>query len=313
MKKGITISVLIFFSFHLHVSENHHFKQEYSVLHTASGDIYGTLFTPKEESLSPVAILISGSGPTDRNGNQPGLQNNSLKMLAEALVSHGISSLRYDKRAIGKSKIKNLSEFDLRFEHYVEDVTAWVKWLKEKNKFKEITIIGHSEGSLIGMLASQKGDVDKFISLAGAGRSADKLLKEQLGNKFIVSYFAFPLIDDLVQGETVKAPFFLKTLLRDSVQPYLTSWFKYDPADEISKLNIPILVVQGTADIQVKVEDAERLLRANEEVEIKIIPGMNHILKNSKLDRKENMLTYNQPNLPINEELIGTLVAFFEQ
>ena len=100
-------------------------------------------------------------------------------------------------------------EEDLRFEDYIDDAVAWAKWLKEKGQFNQIVVIGHSEGSLIGIIASQKGDVDKFISLAGPGRSADKLLKEQLGDKTILSYFAFPLIDDLVQGKSVKAPFFL--------------------------------------------------------------------------------------------------------
>ena len=312
VKKGLVKNFFLLFL--LFVTTNMfsyaEFREESSVLQTATGSIYGTLLLPKVDKIFSVAILISGSGPTDRNGNQPKLQNNSLKMLANALASHGIASLRYDKRAIGQSRIENLSEEDLRFEDYIDDAVAWAKWLKEKGQFNQIVVIGHSEGSLIGIIASQKGDVDKFISLAGPGRSADKLLKEQLGDKTILSYFAFPLIDDLVQGKSVKAPFFLKTLFRGSVQPYLISWFKYDPSVEISKLAIPCLVVQGTNDIQVTVEDAKQLTSVNNRIKLKIINGMNHVLKNTKLDKKENIKSYNQPDLPINKELINELVYF---
>ncbi|HHZ84278.1 MAG TPA: alpha/beta hydrolase, partial [Gammaproteobacteria bacterium] len=181
------------------------YKEESVVLQTPVGSVYGTLLLPNTIN-NHVALIISGSGPTDRNGNQPNLVNNSLKMLAESLYSHGIASLRYDKRAIAESKIDNLSESDIRFEHYVQDAAAWSTWLKENDRFNNITIVGHSEGSLVGMLAANEVDIDKFVSLAGPGKSADKVIKEQLGSKRVVSYFAFPLIDDLVQGKTVNPP-----------------------------------------------------------------------------------------------------------
>ena len=313
MKKRILFSFLVLFFFGLPMFSENFFREEPSVLITGTGNIHGTLLLPKGKEAFAVAILIAGSGPTDRNGNQANLQNNSLKMLAKAIGSRGIASLRYDKRGIGQSQIKNLSESELRFEDYVEDTIAWVKWLKEDNKFSEIIIIGHSEGSLIGMMASQRGGVKKFISLSGPGRSADKLLKEQLEKKPLISYFSNPIIDDLVQGKTTKAPFFLKNLFRNSVQPYLISWFKYDPSIEIAKLKIPSLVIQGTTDIQVKVADAKKLAGVNKEIKLIVIQGMNHILKNTKLDQKENIKSYNQPNLPINEELVRELVTFIKE
>ena len=173
-------------------------------------------------------------------------------------------------------------------------------------------MVGHSEGSLIGIIASQTGIVDKFISLAGPGKSADKLLKEQLSKKPMVSYFASQIIDDLVQRKQVEAPFFLKPLFRDSVQPYLISWFNYDPSIEISKLTIPSLIIQGTNDIQVTVEDAELLSSSNEISKLIIIQGMNHILKNTKLDEGENIKSYNNPTLPLNEELVKKIVEFIK-
>ena len=189
MKIPFLVSILFMFS---EVFSEIEYKEEFPVLRTNAGDIFGTLYVPEPYKRLPVAILVAGSGPTDRNGNQPKLKNNSLKMLAEALGSNGIASLRYDKRAIGQSKIKNLVEEDLRFEHYIEDAKAWSNLLKDKNQFNQIIMVGHSEGSLIGIIASQTGIVDKFISLAGPGKSADKLLKEQLSKKPMVSYFASP-------------------------------------------------------------------------------------------------------------------------
>ena len=309
MKIPFLVSILFMFS---EVFSEIEYKEEFPVLRTNAGDIFGTLYVPEPYKRLPVAILVAGSGPTDRNGNQPKLKNNSLKMLAEALGSNGIASLRYDKRAIGQSKIKNLVEEDLRFEHYIEDAKAWSNLVKDKNQFNQIIMVGHSEGSLIGIIASQTGIVDKFISLAGPGKSADKLLKKQLSKKPMVSYFASQIIDDLVQRKQVEVPFFLKPLFRDSVQPYLISWFNYDPSIEISKLTIPSLIIQGTNDIQVTVEDAELLSSSNETSKLIIIQGMNHILKNTKLDEGENIKSYNNPTLPLNEELVKKIVEFIK-
>ena len=307
--KVLAIITAFIFPIFLQIVAEDSYKEESVVLQTPVGSVYGTLLLPNTIN-NHVALIISGSGPTDRNGNQPNLVNNSLKMLAESLYSHGIASLRYDKRAIAESKIDNLSESDIRFEHYVQDAAAWSTWLKGNDRFNNITIVGHSEGSLVGMLAANEVDIDKFVSLAGPGKSADKVIKEQLGSKRVVSYFAFPLIDDLVQGKTVNPPFFLKTLFRPTVQPYLISWFKYDPSVEIKKLKVPCLVIQGTTDIQVKVKDALLLANANKRVSLKIIEGMNHILKNTPLEQKENLKSYNRPDLPVNAELIREIVNF---
>ncbi len=92
--------------------------------------IYGTLKLAGGEKAMPVVLIISGSGPTDRDGNTPAGKNNSISMLSNALASNGISSLRYDKRGIGKSKIANLKEESLRFEDYISDAAAWIQKLK---------------------------------------------------------------------------------------------------------------------------------------------------------------------------------------
>ena len=158
-------------------------------LKTPTGDLEGTLLTSESNALGRVALIIAGSGPTDRDGNNQAMKNNSLKMLAVELGKDGISSLRYDKRAIGKSQKAGLKEVDIRFENYIQDAKDWVTYLKNEMKFKEVIVIGHSEGSLIGMIASRGKNVSKYISLAGAGQSADKIIREQLKSQPPFGYY----------------------------------------------------------------------------------------------------------------------------
>lgn len=281
-------------------------------LKTKTGTLEGSLLVPKGKTDIPVALIIAGSGPTDRDGNNPIMKNNSLKMLAYELFKHGIASMRYDKRAVGKSRKAGLKENDLRFETYIEDAKGWINLLKKDKRFSQIIVIGHSEGSLIGMIASQGENVDKFISIAGVGQSADKTIKEQLkAQPPMVLEISSPIIDKLVKGETVKdVNPMLYSLFRPSIQPYMISWFKYDPQKEIAKLKKPILIVQGTTDIQVSTKDAELLAKANKKAEKKIIKGMNHILKEAELDRLKNIQTYNQPELPLKPELAKSIINF---
>lgn len=283
-------------------------------LQTSTGELSGTLTVPILKGTFPVALIIAGSGPTDRNGNNPQMKNNSLLLLAHELAAQGIASIRYDKRGIGKSASAMISEEQLSFENYVEDANAWASELKADPRFNRLIIVGHSEGSLIGMLASEKADV--FVSLAGAGRSIDVILKEQLaeqlsGKKKLLRA-ANEGLSKLKEGKLVEdAPVELFGLFRPSIQPYMMSWMKYDPAVEICNLKIPIVIVQGTTDLQVKEEDAVILFKAHPlNARLIIIENMNHVLKIAPLDRAKNIETYSNPELPLAEELcrvLGTL------
>lgn len=258
----------------------------------------------------PVALIIAGSGPTDRDGNNPMMKNNSLKILASELSKNGIATLRYDKRGIAESKAAGKSESDLRFDDYVNDAKGWIQLLKQDKRFSKVIVIGHSEGSLIGMLAGTTAN--KFISIAGAGQSADKILKEQLSSQpKEVQDLSFPMIDSLQNGKTIdNVPPILNSLFRPTVQPYMISWFKYDPQNEIKKLSIPTLILQGTNDIQVSVEDAKRLSNANPKAELVLIYNMNHIFRIIDGDRQINLATYSKGNLPIANELVKSITDF---
>ena len=315
MKRVIIFCFLLYIcsSFNVVIGNDSLYKELPVTLHTATGDLFGTLTVPVQKTRMPVALIIAGSGPTDRNGNNPMMKNESLHKLAIALADSGIASLRYDKRAIAESKAAAKSEADLRFDDYVADARDWISLLRKDNRFSRIIVIGHSEGSLIGMVAAHK-NADAFVSIAGAGRPADKILKEQLDKQpQAVKDLSFPIIDSLVAGKTVRTvnPM-LFSLFRPSVQPYLISWFKYDPAVEIRKLSIPVLVIQGTNDIQVSMEDAQLLAKAGK-APLVAIDHMNHIFRIVEGDRNANIATYNDPSLPIAGELSDSIVRFIRK
>ena len=281
-------------------------------LTTATGEIKGTLLIPETVNKPTVVLIIAGSGPTDRNGNNPMMTNNSLKMLAEGLAENGIASLRYDKRGVAQSMSAGTKEIDLRFEDYVNDAKAWVGLLDKDARFEDIVILGHSEGSLIGMLAAQKAAVKKFVSLAGVGAPAAEIIRKQLkAQPPVVLQQTEPILSKLEKGEAVDSvPPMLFSLFRPSVQPYMISWFKYDPAKELAQLEKPILIIQGTTDIQVGLEDAEKLYKANDNAQKEIIEGMNHVLKKAEADRMKNIQTYSDPNLALHPQLIPIIVSF---
>lgn len=277
---------------------------------TDYGNLYGSLIHSGSKRNNPVVLIIPGSGPTDRNGNSQISQTNSYKLLAQGLAEEGISSLRYDKLLVGESKGK-ISEEDLRFQHNVEFATAWINYLTTKG-YNNIVVLGHSEGSLIGMLAAQKSVVSKYISLAGTGRPIDEVLIDQLsGQPHTIQPEIKRLFKQLKQGKQVEdiSPE-LAGLFRPSVQPYLISWMKYSPKVEIGVLDIPILVIHGSTDIQVSEKDAHMQQGGNSQAELIIIEGMNHILKTAPEDKAENTKTYFNPKLPLHPELVPVIVGF---
>lgn len=285
-------------------------------LATPTGSVHGTLLLPARGSERvPVALIIAGSGPTDRDGNSAmlGGRNDSLRMLAESLAAKGIASLRYDKRGIGESRAAGASEADLRFDHYVDDAAAWVRRLRGDPRFSTVTVIGHSEGSLIGMLAAKAADADKFVTIAGAGRSAPELLREQLRPQLPPELWTESerVLDRLIAGETVDdPPPALAMLYRASVQPYLISWFRHDPANVIATLDMPVLVVQGTTDIQVALADAKALDAAARTSELAVIEGMNHVLKIVDEDRGKQIASYADATLPVASALVEQIARF---
>lgn len=288
------------------------FPEEEVSIPVTGGTLKGTLMKPKDyvAGKTPVAMILAGSGATDRNCNNGStLHTNAYLMLAEKLAGNGIASLRYDKRLIGKSMDFPQDESILRFDDYVNDAVQAVSFLKSKGSFTKIYIIGHSEGALIGMLAAARVKADAYVSLCGAGENIANTLKRQMANPE-----ADKIIDMLKSGSlTNEVPEALQVTFRASVQPYLISWMRYEPAKEIALLKMPVLIIGGTTDLQVPVADAEMLKKAAPAAQLLVISGMNHILKDAPADRTANLVTYTQETLPLNTELVAGLLRFLAQ
>jgi pimeloyl-ACP methyl ester carboxylesterase len=280
------------------------------------GRLHGSLLLPKSDEPLPVALLIAGSGPTDRDGNNPMGHNDSLKRLAQALAKRGIASLRYDKRGIGQSLMVAPDESQLSVENYAADAVAWARLLKTDPRFSKVVLIGHSEGALIASLAAPIVEPAALISIAGSGRPIDLLLREQLQGRLPPSLLATAhyLIDELKAGRThEQVPDALQVLFRPSVQPYLISLFRQDPVRAFANTTAPALVIQGTHDIQVGRQDAEALQRARDGAELALITGMNHVLRIVPMDRDAQTASYNQPELPIAHALTERISQFLHK
>ncbi|MGB5722069.1 MAG: alpha/beta fold hydrolase [Woeseiaceae bacterium] len=283
-------------------------------IETDLGVLAGTLTIPESESPRASVLIIAGSGPTDRDGNSRGLpgNNNSLKYLAESLAGLNIASLRFDKRLIGDSASSLLAESDLRFDTYVDDAVLWAQFLQRQIDVP-VYIVGHSEGSLIGLLAASKMEVTGVISIAGPGRPASQVILDQIRERLPADLLAETetILGRLNNGQTISSPPpELNALFRESVQPYLISWFQYDPASVVAGLDVPLLLLYGSTDIQIDIADGERLLAAGTTASLKIIEGMNHVLKMVGPDTNEQIESYSDPELPIADELVSEIDAF---
>ena len=279
----------------------------------------GTLELPPARCTAPwpVALIIAGSGPTDRDGNSLAIRgdNDSLRMLAEGLAAECVASLRYDKRGVAASLTPDMREDELRFTTYSDDAAAWLRHLRGDARFSRVVVVGHSEGATLGTLAAAGGEADGIVLIAGAGRPIGDVLREQLRAQAPPDLYAQAdsILNELAAGRTVAdPPGPLYGLFRPSVQPYLISWLPIDPAAELAALDIPALVVWGTTDVQASRADAERLAAADDDVRLVIVEGMNHVLKMVSGTLAEQMPSYGDPSLPLAPEVVPALVDFIE-
>lgn len=283
-------------------------------LDTGHGVLRGTLLLPQSDTPPPVALLIAGSGPTDRDGNNPEGGNNAyLRKLAEALAENGIASVRYDKRGVARSLPAAPREEELSVDGYVADVIAWSNKLAKDPRFGRQVLIGHSEGALIASLAAPNSHADELVSLSGSSRPIGEVLRGQLQGRLPPPLLAEAdrLIDGLSAGQLQRrVPEPLLALFRPSVQPYLISLFQQDPARAFATLKMPTLILQGRHDIQVGEEDALALKQAKPDSELHLIDGMNHILRIVPASGPQQLASYNNPNLPLARELVQRIVHF---
>lgn len=276
--------------------------------------LHGTLLTP-DGATRAVAVILPGSGPTDRNGDNPlGASGGNLRLLAEGLAEKGVATLRVDKRGIGESAAAGFDESKLSFSAYAADARAWAAEAALRTNAPCAWLIGHSEGSLVALAATRTPD-DKICGLvliAGPGRALGVTIREQLASlPEPLKAQTFAALSELEQGRTVAdTPPQMAALLRPSVQPYLISMLAQDPAALIAAYDGPVLIAQGTTDLQVTMDDARALSTAQPRAALAPFEGVNHMLKLAPLDRAANLATYSNPSLPLAPGVVDTVAGF---
>ncbi len=274
--------------------------------------IEGTLLTPNNQKKPDLAIIIGGSGPTDRDGNQNFLKTDNLKKIAINLSQNKIASFRYDKRIVKQIRNGNIDS-NIMFDDFVTDAKSIIDYFQKTDRYNKIHIIGHSQGSLVGLLASKK-HVSSFISLCGAGQSIDHVITEQIIK-------TAPMFKDdterifkiLKKGETTPDyPQALNSIFNLELQPFIANWMTYNPQTEIMSLNIPTLIINGSKDLQVSEAEAKLLNEASKEAKLKIIQNMNHVLVSILGDDLENSKSYNEPYRPLANGLMTSILEFIE-
>lgn len=271
---------------------------------TPTGTLAGTILRK-----GPIgAVIITGSGPANRDGNSTSNgERGTYLAIANGLAAQGITTLRFDKRGVGDSAAAMRTESDLRFGTMVDDVKAWAAALRKSLGSRCVWLMGHSEGGIIALQAAQDNpDICGLVLLASPGRPLAVLLHEQLDRVLpaAVKPIAFADIDDLAAGKTVdNVPPELMGLFRPSVQPYLRSEMTFEPAKAAKALKIPILILQGDADKNVSVADAKALAAAKPDATLKIMPGVDHNQRIAVTDPDTGPA-------PLAPGLIDTIAAF---
>lgn len=267
---------------------------------------------------APLVLVVPGSGPTNKDGNGLGFRANSLKFLAENLAEQGISTIRVDKRGMFSSTQAGDAN-DVTVDIYAQDYRNWADFALGETGLDCVYLAGHSEGGLmVTAAATGQDNICGVILIASPGYRLSDVLRKQLkanpANAPILDE-ALTAIDTLEAGNSVDKEGMhpaLMGLFRPAVQPYMISLFQADPALMLGELSIPKLVIQGSHDIQVDVDDAQRLAKTGG-AELVILDGINHVLKPAPKDRFGNITTYNSPVTPIDSGVANAIANFVKR
>ncbi len=269
----------------------------------------GTLsYTDKSTTL---VIWVHGSGNVDRNGQQGNLvKANYIEQFRNAINTHDIAFFSFDKRTATPENFKFME--GTVFEDLVSDVQHVITNFKKDKRFSRCVLAGHSQGSLIAMLAAD--GVDELISISGPAQSVDQTIISQVTKQSpALGSIAEAHFKELQETDSIAQIHpFLGTIFAKQNFAFLQSWMSYNPAEEIKKIKKPILLINGTKDLQVPVEDAQQLHKANPKTELLIIEDMNHVLMEIKKD-EDNMKSYFNTGFSISDALIEAVVMFLKK
>ena len=283
-----------------------------------SGALKATLTDPGRRG-EPVILIVPGSGPTDRDGNNRlGVAASTYRLLAEALAREGIASVRIDKRGMFGSAAAIADANAVTIDDYAQDVHNWARVITRQTGARCVWVLGHSEGGLVALQAAQRPDgICGLILVATPGRPMGDILKAQLranpANAPLLPD-ADRAIDTLAGGArvdpaTLPAP--LRPLFPAVVQGFLVSAFALDPARLIKSVRLPVLIMQGTRDLQVAPADAQRLAAAKPEAKVIELTDVNHVLKLvASPERAANVASYAAPDVPLASAVAPAIAAF---
>jgi pimeloyl-ACP methyl ester carboxylesterase len=282
------------------------------------GPLAGAMTGPAGADV-PVVVIIPGSGPTDRDGNNTyGIRAASYRLIAEGLAGRGIASVRIDKRGMFGSVRATAHGDAVTMDDYATDMHSWATTIRNLRGARCVWLLGHSEGGLTALAAARKPEGICGLLLASTpGRPLGDVMREQLranpANAPLLSQ-AEGIIADLEAGTRVEAGAMHTALLpvfRPSVQGFLISVLALDPARLLADYKGPVLILQGLSDIQVGRVDAERLHQARPDTELVLLPKVSHALKAvASDDRAANLETYRNPDLPLAEGVVDALARF---
>jgi|GEM_PF-1021825 len=282
------------------------------------GPLVGTMRAPASPN-APVVLIVPGSGPVDRDGNNPvGLQASTYRLLAEGLETRGIASVRIDKRGLYGSHAAVSDANAVTINDYAADVHTWASAIRDRTGAACVWVLGHSEGGLVALVAAQDPvDICGLILVSAAGRPLGDVLREQLKSNPANAPVLDQALTAIAQLEARKRvdtstmhPALLP-LFRPEVQGFVINELSFDPAQLVAPFRKPVLIVQGNRDIQVAVADAERLQQALPAAKLAILPDTNHVLKTvSSDDRTANIATYADPRLPLAPGAVDAIANF---
>lgn len=281
------------------------------------GELAGTFVDAGKGA--PAVLIIPGSGPTDRDGNNPmGVTAAPYRLLAEALAAKGVSTLRIDKRGMFGSKAAIADANAVTIAAYAKDTHAWAEALRKRTGARCVWLLGHSEGGLIALAAAQQPEgICGLVLVAAPGRKLGVVIREQLNanpaNAPLLpqAMAALELLEAGKTADTTGMPAPLLTLFNPGVQPFLIDLLHQDPAGLAARTKMPMLIVRGGKDLQVAQADADALHAARPESKLLTPPNMNHVLKDvSGDDRGANMAAYADPSLPVDAPLVDAVAAF---
>lgn len=241
-------------------------------LETRSGTLAGTLELPGALGPWPLAVIVGDAG-ADRDGN--GLEaegKDGLKRLALELAVRGVASLRLERRTANP---------DPTVQQHISDVSAWLEFAEKDPRFRGLIVIGHGEGSLVGMIAARGAKLAAFVSVCGLGRPAQRELLDRIGRTRPADAFVDSdlIVSELEAGRLVTdmEPGLFR-YFRPSLQPYLISLFALDPARAFAGLAVPALIVRGEGDARVSMLETRTLAASRPDARVTVIPAMRHDL-----------------------------------